>query len=99
MGKSLGINSVRAQNISEHIGVFIAHDLQPFCIVEGPAFIKLLQVLEPRYKVPSRTYFSQTVIPSLYMEVKQDVIMGISKSVSVALTTDGCKSRAIIPIS
>ena len=25
MGKSLGINSVRAQNISKHIGVFIAH--------------------------------------------------------------------------
>ena len=94
MAKSLGINSVRAQNISKHIGVFIAHDLRPFGIVESPAFIKLLQVLEPRYKVPSRTYFSQTVVPSLYMEVKKDVMAGISKAVSVALTTDGWTSRA-----
>ena len=74
MGNSLGINSVRAQNISKHIGVFIAHDL--------------------RHKVPSRTYFSQTVVPSLYMEVKKDVMAGISKAVSVALTTDGWTSRA-----
>ena len=95
MGKSLEINSVRAQNISKHIGVFIAHDLRPFSIVESPAFIKLLQVLEPRYKVPSLTYFSQTVIPSLYTEVKKDVITGISKAVSVALITNGWMSRAV----
>ena len=50
MGKSLGINSLRAQNISKHIGVFIAHDLRPFSIVESPAFMKLLQVLEPDRK-------------------------------------------------
>ena len=66
VGKSLGINSVRAQNYFKHIGVFMGHDLRPFSIVESPAFIKLLEVLEPRYKAPLRTYFSQTVIPSLY---------------------------------
>ena len=94
VGTSLGINSVFAQNISKHIRVFIAHDLRPCSIVESPSFINLLQVLEPRYKVPSRTYFSQTVIPSLYTEVKKDVITGIWKAVSVALTTDGWTSRA-----
>ncbi|XP_068721795.1 E3 SUMO-protein ligase ZBED1-like [Montipora capricornis] len=89
VGKRLGINSDCAQNISKHIRVFIAHDLRPCSIVESPAFTKLLQVLEPRYKVPSRT-----VIPSLYTEVKKDVITGIWKAVSVALTTDGWPSRA-----
>lgn len=44
--------------------------------------------------MPSRTYFRETVIPSLHEEVKKEVSLGISKAVSVALTTDGWTSRA-----
>ena len=35
-------------------------------MVEGPAFRKLAELLEPRYKVPSRTYFSETVYFMLF---------------------------------
>ena len=44
--------------------------------------------------MPSRPYFSDTVVPGLYVEVKVRVISELEGAISVALTTDAWSSKA-----
>ena len=94
MQKKLNINSPRAKLISRKIGIFIAINLQPFSIVENEAFKDLVQTLDPRYAMPSRPYFSETIVPSLYNEVRERVSRKVQNACAVSLMTDGWSSRA-----
>ena len=40
-------------------------DFQPFSIVEDVGFIRLMKAIEPHYKLPSRKYMAETIIPSI----------------------------------
>ncbi|CAH1963506.1 unnamed protein product [Acanthoscelides obtectus] len=44
----------------------IVLDNQPFSVVENKGFKRLFAVLERKYSIPSRPYFSKTVIPEIY---------------------------------
>lgn len=90
----LANNSDRAKAITNAIGVFIAADLRPYSVVENTGFKHMLKVIEPRYVVPSRPYFSQQVIPALYKQAHATVVHDLSKASAIALTTDGWTSRA-----
>ena len=90
----LSINSAPSKLISKKIGIFIADDLRPFSVVESKSFIDLVECLEPRYSMPSHPYFSDTVVPGLYGEVKARVISELEGAISVALTTDAWSSGA-----
>ena len=48
----------------------MALDNQPFSIVEDDGFIDLMAHLQPRYMLPSRRYFSDTMLPQVYDSVK-----------------------------
>ena len=50
------------------VGRFISKDLLPLSAVEVVGFCSLMELTEPRFTVPSRKYFSQTVILSLYLQ-------------------------------
>ena len=54
----------------------------------------MLKALETQYNVPSRKYFSNTVIPALYEETQRGIVKELSEAAYVALTTDGWTSRA-----
>ena len=84
----------RATAIHKAVGRYIAADLKPLSTVESKAFKQLIQELDGRYKLPGRTYFSNTVLPELYQETKQSVVECIQQAPVVALTTDGWTSRA-----
>ena len=86
--------SKRHQDISRAIAVFMAKDLRPFSVVDDDGFDQLINCLDSRYKLPSRTYFSDKLIPSLYDEVKQGVHKKIQDAFAISLTTDGWTSRA-----
>lgn len=92
----MSVNSPQALNISRAIGKFIATDLRPFSMVESAGFKLLLSALEPRHQLPSRTYFSDNIIPELYYNKQTHTeVMGELKSAEmVYLTTDGWISRA-----
>ena len=92
--KHLPIPSPHARLISRCVADFIVSDLRPLSVVESPAFCRLIKTLEPRYVMPSRPYFSETLIPQLYEEVKAKVLSEISAATAVSLTTDGWTSRA-----
>jgi hypothetical protein len=91
--KPYTFHSTRAQAITLAIAKFIAKDLRPYSVVENPGFIHLINTLDEKYQIPSRAHFSQKVIPDLYQEEKQKVLMDLHKASSIAITTDGWTSR------
>ena len=60
----------RAHAIHKKLGEMIAIDSQPIYIVEDPGFISFVKSLEPRYKIPSRKYFTEKVFPKIIKGVK-----------------------------
>lgn len=87
-------NSVRGQRITRAVASFIAKDIRPFSVVENPGFRHLLTTLEPRYKLPSRSHFSEKVIPELYLETKAQVMASMRQAHRVAITCDSWTSVA-----
>jgi hAT family C-terminal dimerisation region len=84
----LSANDPRHQAITKRIGEMIAADMQPLSIVENIGFKRLLNVLEPRYKIPSRSYFTRTVIPDMYAAVRAKIQLEVDKAEFVSFTTD-----------
>ena len=66
----------------------MALDNQPFSVVEDQGFIELVAQLEPRYLIPSRTYFSETMLPKVYNELKATVMKELAAAHHVLFTTD-----------
>nr|XP_054592988.1 E3 SUMO-protein ligase ZBED1-like [Nothobranchius furzeri] len=87
-------DSKRAKEIDRVIATFIAVDMRPFSVVDNIGFREMLRVLEPRYNLPSRTYFTETAVPALYNETKAKLETAVSAAPAVALTSDGWTSRA-----
>ena len=77
-----------ARKITLLIGEMMALDFQPFSIVEDTGFRALINHLDPRYHIPSRKYFSTTLIPEMYDQTKEKVKKTISQQAHIALTTD-----------
>ncbi len=44
----------------------IAVDCQPYSIVEDVGFLRPMKKLKPNYQLPSRKYFSEKIVPSIY---------------------------------
>lgn len=70
----------------------MAKDLQPFSVVENPGFRHLLNTLEPRYKLPTRSHFSEKIMPKLYHETKVKIMASMSRAHRVAVTCDSWTS-------
>ncbi|XP_053183665.1 E3 SUMO-protein ligase ZBED1-like [Scomber japonicus] len=95
-------SSKRAKNISKAIAFFICRDIRPYCVVENEGFRYLLDTLEPRYCIPSRQHFSESVIPKLYAKVRDGVIQELQKAQRVAVTCDGwtsCTTESFITVT
>ncbi|XP_078017548.1 E3 SUMO-protein ligase ZBED1-like [Epinephelus lanceolatus] len=87
-------SSARAKKLTTAIGYFIAKDMQPYRSVEKEGFRFMWKVAEPRYVIPSRAVFTDTVVPRLYRETKEKVGNAVIKAARVALTCDHWTSRA-----
>ena len=53
------INDAHEVRVHNKIAEMMALDFQPLSIVSDFGFIQLLNTLEPRYKLPSRRYFTE----------------------------------------
>ena len=82
------INDACAVRVHNKIAEMMALDFQPLSIVSDVGFIRLLNTLEPRYKLSSRRYFTENVIP----EIKQSIDSKINELIKdvhyLSLTTD-----------
>ena len=81
-------DSERWQTLVEAIGNFIACDMQPLSVVENAGFKQLMYTAEPGFKVPSRTYFTNTVIPAMYTRKRVKTENVLSSVQYCSVTTD-----------
>lgn len=81
-------NSEKAKRITRSVAGFIAKELHPYSVVDNQGFRTMLQVLDPRFSVPSRHYFSDTAIPALYRETKAQILESLSNTDRVTITCD-----------
>lgn len=70
------------------------HSTILYAVVDNVGFRNMLHTLEPRYVIPSRKFFSETVVPTLYNNIKSDVINSLGRARRVTLTCDAWTSRA-----
>ena len=81
-------NDVRSQRITRYIGEMLYLDFRPFSIVEDIGFIRLMKAIEPRYKLPSRKYMAETIIPSINNGIQKMVEKEIALVEWFSFTTD-----------
>lgn len=82
----------RQQLITDKVVSLIAGTQQPLALVETVEFQDLLNTLEPRYTVPSRSYVS-ILISSKYEELRQNAISLLKLVPSISITVDIWSSR------
>lgn len=66
----------------------IAKDMQPYSVVDNVGFQHMIKTLELRYEIPSRTHFSNKVIPDLYDETWGKIENELANAQYLALTTE-----------
>lgn len=89
--KQYDINSDKAVAVHNAIARMIVLDNQPISVVTDLGFKKLLNTLDPKYNIPSRTYFLGTVIPKLYEKCKTNILKKLtdaSSNTKISFTTD-----------
>ena len=63
--------SPKAQRLNYKLAKMIFLDLQPLSVVEDSGFIELMREADPRYEIPSRNTFRNSIIPTFYLECSQ----------------------------
>lgn len=82
------IDDLRSREIHFCIGEMIALDNKPMSVVERVGFTRLMKKVKPKYKLPSRKYFSETIIPQIYNETKNEISKGLVSASAISITTD-----------
>ena len=80
--------SARWKETTDAVLGMIAKDMQPLSVVENGGFRKLVQVLDPRYQLPSRSTITRSLLPRKYDDVRRAVKAELCQVTYVALTTD-----------
>ena len=92
---TLSFHSYKAMEVTKAIGEHLVLDMRPLSVVESPSFRNILAKAEPRYDVPSRTYYKDTFIPKLYETTKSAIISELCDAIGgVSITTDCWTSSA-----
>ena len=98
MAQTYGKKGKKWKELTESVTYFLAKDGQHMHAVEKLGFCKMLKAFGARYQPPSRKYFSETAIPSLYSSVKAKVLDELSHSaVYFSGTTDLWSSAGLKP--
>ena len=66
-------DSVKHQQLVDATADFVCQSLLPLSVVDKPSFRRLLEIAEPRFQLPHRTYLTDKVIPNKYCEVRAAV--------------------------
>lgn len=76
------------KKIDKYLTMMIATDYQPYSIVEDKGFRKLVEVLNPSYKLPTRQKIRYELMPELYQCAKSQLARMLENIKNVALTAD-----------
>ncbi|KAJ8930276.1 hypothetical protein NQ314_016943, partial [Rhamnusium bicolor] len=86
--KTWDITDARSIEIHKAIAEMIALDNQPYTLVTDRGFNRLMETLQPHYKIPSRKYFTDTVIPDVCNSCRAKVLENISAAEFISVTTN-----------
>ena len=89
------INDPRAKKIHAKVGEMIAIDCQPVSIVDHEGFKSLIRTLEPKYRMPSRKYFSETIIPFIANKIKANIVTQLKEGAEYLSFTTDCWSSDV----
>lgn len=78
----------KSKILDEQLARLIAMEYQPLSLVEDKEFKKFVELLNPNYKIPSRSTLRNSVIPQLYAKTERFVKENLINANSIALTTD-----------
>ncbi|CAG9826077.1 unnamed protein product [Diabrotica balteata] len=87
-------NSQRKKELDKALAMMLATDFQPFSIVKDSGFIKFVQLLDPRYVLPSPDTLKNTVLKNLYDDGVKKLTTILNEIKYVGLTTDIWTSSA-----
>uniref|UniRef100_A0A147BPQ7 Putative hat-25 zm n=1 Tax=Ixodes ricinus TaxID=34613 RepID=A0A147BPQ7_IXORI len=84
-----------AMVLNQRLAEYIAKSMKPFHAVEEPAFVELMQVCVPQWKIPRRDYFASAAVPTLAASIKHSLKECLKPCVggAVHLTVDIWSSR------
>nr|CAH7764067.1 unnamed protein product [Callosobruchus chinensis] len=58
----------------------IALDNEPLSMVDRVGFNRLMHKAVPRYKIPSRTFMTEKIVPDIYDRINKKMMENISKA-------------------
>lgn len=90
-------HSKRHKEITGGIARYLTKDMIPMSAVSGAGFVDMIGILDRRYQIPSRNYFSQVAIPQMYDTCRKSVMLELSGVDYFASTTDLWSSRNTEP--
>ncbi|RXN23605.1 zinc finger BED domain-containing 1-like protein [Labeo rohita] len=96
-GTAYDKKSKRWNDITNAITFHLAKDMVPLNTVEKVGFKEMIKVLDPRYVLPSRNYFSRTATPNLYQKHRAKVEADLATVRHFSATTDLWSSRSMEP--
>ena len=80
--------------LQKKVAEYLIADMRPFSTVESKSFRDLCTALDPKFDLPGKTAFSQTIIPKMCAETKKEVHSLLENTSSVAITADAWTSLA-----
>ena len=89
--------SKRWNEITNSITIHLAKDMVPLNTVEKGGFKQMIKMLDPRYELQSRKYFSQVAIPNLYQKNRAKLETELATVPHFAATTDMWSSHTMEP--
>lgn len=89
--KKLGTSD--KNKIDKAILKMIVWDFQPFSMVDDRGFRNLMSTVYPNYKIPSRKFFANTLLPAVFEETSVNLKLTVKEeALSVCITTDAWSS-------
>lgn len=88
------LNTSESKKIDKAIAYFIAVDMMPYSIVEKDGFKHFLQIIQPSYRPPSRKSLTDTMIPNMFLETRENIKLELQETDFVSFTADAWTSIA-----
>ena len=83
----------RQVRITDKVVNFVAGTLQPLSVVETEEYRDMMEVMDPRYIVPSRKHLSTKLIPNKCEDLNKVMCTALRRASSVSVTVDIWSSR------
>lgn len=86
--QSMLMNSNHAQELSNALTEFLIANLLAPSMVDNTAFRNMMRVADQGYNMPPSQYFSESVIPQRFDEIKQNIQGLLANTENVTISTD-----------